>query len=46
MARKKELPKRRDMVVVSMMLGSAKAGSNGNKKKKASKNACRGKVRW
>jgi len=29
-----------------MMLRSAKAGSHGNKKKKASKNACRGKVRW
>jgi hypothetical protein len=34
------------MVVVSMMLRSAKAGSHGNKKKKAAKRACRGKVRW
>jgi hypothetical protein len=46
MARKKAQPKRRNMVVVSMMLRSAKAGSHGDKKKRESKRACRGKVRW
>lgn len=45
MATKKSQPKRRNMVVVTMRLRSAKAGSHGDKKKQASKVACRGRVK-
>jgi len=38
-------PKHRNMVVVNMMNRSQKAGRHTDKKKKASKKACRGKVR-
>lgn len=41
---KKQQPKRRNMVVVAMMLRSAKAGPHKNRKKEASRKACRRKV--
>tara|TARA_R100000008_G_scaffold53483_1_gene32463 strand:+ start:146 stop:283 length:138 start_codon:yes stop_codon:yes gene_type:complete len=44
--KKKKAPKRRSMVVVAMMMRSAKAGRHTDKRKQASKKACRGKVRW
>lgn len=44
--KKWEAPKRRNPVVQAMMLRSAKAGRHTDKRKQASKKACRGKVRW
>ena len=44
--KKKKAPKRRSMVVLAMMMRSAKAGRHTDKRKQASKKACRGKVRW
>ena len=41
---KKQQPKRRNMVVVAMMLRSAKAGPHKNRKKEALRRKCRGKV--
>lgn len=43
---KKKAPKKRNPVVQAMMLRSAKAGRHPDKRKQASKKACRGKVRW
>ena len=42
---KKKISKPRNMVVVAMMMRSAKAGRHTDKRKQASKKACRGKVR-
>ena len=45
MAKKNQTPKRRNAVVLAMMARSAKAGRHTDKRKRASKKACRGKVR-
>lgn len=45
MSKKKQAPKRRNMVVVAMMQRNAKAGRHPDKKKRLSKRACRGRVR-
>ena len=46
MAKRKkwEAPKRRNPVVLAMMARSAKAGKHPDKRKAASKKACRGKL--
>jgi hypothetical protein len=48
MAKRKkcETPKKRNMVVVAMMLRSAKAGRHTDKRKAKAKKACRGPVRF
>ena len=45
MAKKNKTPKHRNPVVLAMMARSAKAGRHTDKRKRASKKACRGKVR-
>ena len=45
MAKKKEIPKQRNWIAVAAHFKTG-SGSHGDKKKKANKNACRGKVRW
>jgi len=45
MAKKNKAPKRRNPLVLAMMARSAKAGRHTDKRKRASKKACRGKVR-
>jgi len=47
MAKRKkwEAPKKRNPVVVAMMLRSAKAGRHPDKRKARNKKACRGRVR-
>jgi len=42
---KKSPPKKRNMVVVVMIMRSAKAGKHRDMKKVSSKRACRGRVR-
>ncbi len=44
MAKKNKTPKRRNAVVMAMMIRSAKAGRHTDKRKQASKKACRGRV--
>ena len=43
MAKKKSKPSKRNMVVVAMMMRSAKAGRHLDKKKEKNKRACRGR---
>ena len=42
--KKKGAPKKRNMVVVAMMVRSAKAGRHTDKRKGKSRRACRGRV--
>jgi hypothetical protein len=44
-AMKKKAPKRRNPVVQAMIARSAKAGRHTDKRKEASRKACRGRVR-
>ena len=43
---KKKAPKRRNPVVQAMIARSAKAGRHTDKRKEASRKACRGRVRY